>query len=467
MDSNGDIGPSIGKAQWRSTFSADWERGQVFGGREDLLLLDATMSIVVSRPSWAWFEIGGDDGFVLFINGEVFLDDWRNGSARSWGRYRWMQPGIHELRFKYFEWTDRAELLFTTSQDVLRWSEPAGCDESDKAMLATSASGPIVADGSLLSHIDPGPMVVILQGIDSDSSCEDIRSGWEFLGSQLWRNGTLYQPSSTNRSPTPEPTPNENGMFKRRQTLVWVLQNKMPGDWEGRVLGFSYSGSYESCADGRQFSAEEYPSGDFAVFPKYRPEDTCVGVRDAAAKLGSLLESLHTREPDRELVLLGHSLGGMVAAYYIAELAPHEIRDRIRSIVTIDSPLLGYSDRNPLSVCHPSAQSWQDILRVSGTVESIESIQGTSLAKRFVHLNSTDVGDSLVGGREVELECGTESAGGLALGGAAVLTLVTGGWGGVIAGAVGGAILGTYGPGHSCGFYDPAALREIIDVLQQ
>ena len=53
LDSNGDIGPSIGKAQWRSTFSADWERGQVFGGREDLLLLDATMSIVVSRPSWA------------------------------------------------------------------------------------------------------------------------------------------------------------------------------------------------------------------------------------------------------------------------------------------------------------------------------------------------------------------------------------------------------------------------------
>ena len=432
-----------------------------------MLLLDATMSIVVSRPSWVWFEIGGDDGFALFINYDPVLDDWQNGSARSWGRYRWMQPGIHELQFRYYEWTDRAELLFKTSQDVLKWSEPAACDESGKEMLATSSSGPIVADGSLLSHIDPGPIVVILQGIDSDSSCEDVRSGREFLRNQRWRNGTPYQPSPTSLSPTPEPTPNENSMFMRRQTLVRVLQDHLPGDWESRVLGFSYSGSYENCVDGRQFSAEEYPSGVFAVFPKYRPEDTCVGVRDAAAKLGSLLASLHAREPDRELVLLGHSLGGMVAAYYIVELAPRAIRDRIRSIVTIDSPLLGYSDRNPLSVCHPSAQSWQDILRVSDTVKSIEWIQGTSLPKRFVHLNSSDVGDSLVGGGEVGLECGTASAGDLAIVGGVLGTLLTGGWGGLITGAVGGGIYGTYGPGHSCGFYDPAALMEIVDVLQQ
>ena len=425
------------------------------------------MSIVVSRPGWVWFEIGGDDGFALFINGEVVLDDWQNGSARSWGRYLWMQPGIYELRIRYYEWTDRAELLFSTSQDILTWSEAAGCDESDKAMLAASSSGPVVADGSLLSSIDPSPVVVILQGIDSESSCEDVRTGWESLWNQRWRNGTLYQPSPTSSSPTPEPTPDENSMFMRRQTLVRVLQDNMPGDWEGRVLDFSYSGSYENCADGRQFSAEEYPSGDFAVFPKYRPEDTCVGVRDAAVKLSSLLVSLHAREPDRELVLLGHSLGGMVAAYYTVELAPPEIRDRIRSIVTIDSPLLGYSDQNPLSACPPSAQSWQDILRASDTVKSIESIQGTSLAKRFAHLNSTDVGDSLVGGREVSLECGTESAGTFTLLGSILGALLTGGWGGLIAGAFGGELYGTYGPGHSCGFYDPAALGEIVDVLRQ
>ena len=39
--------------------------------------------------------------------------------------------------------------------------------------------------------------------------------------------------------------------------------------------------------------------------------------------------------------------------------------------------------------------------------------------------------------------------------------LLTGGWGGLITGAFGGEIYGFYGPGHSCGFYDPVALRRL------
>ena len=466
LDSNGDIGTSMGEAQWRPTFSVDWERGHVFGGREDMLLLDGTMTIVVSRPGWVWFEIGGDDGFALFINGESILEDWQNGLARKLGRYLWMQPGIYELGLRYYEWTDRAELRFNASQDILKWSEAVGCDESDKTRLSALASGAIAFDGALLFDIDPSPKVVLLQGIDSEGSCEDVRAGWESLGRQLWRNGRPYQ-SSTSPFLTPEPTPSTNGMFMRRQTLVSALQDHLLGDWEGGVLSFSYSGSYENCVLGRNFAAEDYPFGDYRVFPKYHPENTCVGVRDAAATLGTLLASLHAQEPDRELVLMGHSLGGMVAAYYVAELAPPEILDRIRSIVTLDSPLLGYSESNPFSACHPSAQSWEDVLGVSDVVKIISSIEGTNLAKKFVHLNSTDIGDSLWGGREVGLECGTESAVESGLVGALLGTLLTGGWSGLIAGALGGEAYGTYGPGHSCGFYDPAALREIIEVLQQ
>ena len=429
-------------------------------------MLDATMTIVVSRPGWVWFEIGGDDGFALFINGESVLEDLQNGSARKLGRYLWMQTGMYELGLRYYEWTDRAELLFNASPDILKWSEAVGCDEGDKTRLSAASSGAVVFDGTLLPDIDPNPKVVLLQGIDSESSCEDVRTGWESLGRQLWRNGRPYQPSAS-PFPTPEPTPSTNGMFMRRQTLVAALRDHLPGDWEGGILGFSYSGSYENCANGRQFSAEDYPFGDYRVFPKYQPENTCVGVREAAATLGTLLGALHAQEPDRLLVLMGHSLGGMVAAYYVAELAPPEIRHRIRSIITLDSPLLGYSKSNPLSVCRPSAQSWEDVLGVSDVVKSIESIEGTNLAKKFVNLNSTDIGDSLSGGREVSLECGTESAVESGLFGALLGILLTGGWGGLITGALGGEAYGTYGPGHSCGFYDPAALREIIDVLQQ
>ena len=148
-------------------------------------------------------------------------------------------------------------------------------------------------------------------------------------------------------------------------------------------------------------------------------------------------------------------------------MAPYEIQDLIESVVTIDSPLLGHSNSNPLSHCDPNAQSWRDILGTSDTVKSIKSIQGTSLANKFIHLNSTDVGDSLAGGRDVDLECGAESAQGFAVIGSLLGTLITGGWGGLVAGALGGEIYGTYGPGHNCGFYDPEALKEIADAVRR
>ena len=466
MDSNGEIERSIGKAQWQPTFDVDWGRGQVFAGREDMLLLDATMTTVVPHHGWVWFEVGGDDGFALFINGQEVLNDWQNGSARRWGRYLWMQPGIYDLRLRYYDWTDRAELLFQTNRDILEWSQAVSCREGDKPMLAASSSGTVVFDGAVLSGIGPRPRVVVLQGIDSESSCEDFRAGWELIGNQLWKNGRPHQPSTSTFS-TPKPISDANGMFMRRHTLVAVLQNHLHGDWERGVLGFSYSGSYEHCVTGRQFSADQYAFGDYRVFPKYDPIDTCLGVRDAATRLSSLLTSLHAREPSREIVLIGHSLGGMVAAHYVVELAPPEIRSNIASIVTIDSPLLGYPDTNPFSACPAGAQSWQDILGRTEIVRSVNSIQGTNLAQKFVHLNSTEIGDYLEGARSFSLECGQESAmqGGLI--GGLLGILLTGGWGGLITGAFGGEIYGSYGPGHSCGFYDPVALREIVDIMSQ
>ena len=272
------------------------------------------------------------------------------------------------------------------------------------------------------------PKVVVLQGIDTEFSCEDVVAGWELLGKQLRRNGSTFQPS-TSLFPTPE----SDGMFIRRHTLVGVLQNHLPGDWERSVLGFSYSGSYKNCANGRPFSADRYPSGDYSVFPEYTPMDTCDGVRNAATELSSLLNSLYAREPSREIVLIGHSLGGMVAAYYVVELAPPEIRSKIMSVITLDSPLLGYPAKNPFSACPATAQSWKDISGESDIFRSVKSIQGTGLIKKFVHLNSTDIGGSLQGGLSVNLECGKESrAVGALLG-----TVVTGGLGGLIVGSFG------------------------------
>ena len=418
LDSNGYAGRSLGRRQWDPTFSTDWGWGQVFGGRDDMLLLDATMSIVVPHPGWVWFEVGGDDGFELYIDDEAILGDWNRGSSRTWGTHRWMQPGVYELRLRYYEWAGRAQLQFGMDGVVLAWSEAGGCDDAAIARLSAESVDPIVFNETVTPPADPGPIVVLLLGIDSDSSCEDALQGWDFLQ----QNTPIYQGLPY------LPGPEEN-VFRKRQSIVGAMQGDIPGEWERNVIAFSYSGTYQDCSSGEIFDGEKYPFGNYSVVPSYVSPETCIGVRATASNLRELLSSLHIQRPNRDIILIGHSLGGMVAAYYLANLVVPEVLDKIPSVVTIDSPLLGNFLRNPLSVCDGESRSWQDLTGVSSVVQEIGAIQRSELTARFVHLNSTVIGDSLAGGRTVHLGCG---------------------------------ILG-----HGCGLYDPLALEEIVEVARQ
>ena len=251
----------------------------------------------------------------------------------------------------------------------------------------------------------------------------------------------------------------------RRYSIITKVRSDVPGDWESSVVGFSYSGTYENCGTGERFSGTSYPISGSGVFPIYDKLDTCAGVQVAAARLGDLLENLHTQNPDREIVIIGHSLGGMVAAFYAVELARPELLDSISGFITVDSPLLGDPRGNPFSNCTDSTQSWRDIRSESNVVPTISSIQNGGLDEGSIHLNSTDVGDSLAGGYTVDLECGGESAiAGTIVGG--IFGIVTGGWG-LVLGPVLGGVYGTYGLGHSCGFYDPVALQAIVDAVRR
>lgn len=424
LNASGDAGRSIGTAQWPATFSFDWGWGQVFGGRPDMVLLDATMQIVVAHPAWVGFRVGGDDGFALYLNEEVVLEDWDRGSRRTWERHRWMQPGVHELRLRYYERSGRADLLFETDQAALAWSEATACGEEDRARLSAMSPKAVLLDGALLTGVDSSPAVVFLQGIDSESSCEAVRTGWEHLDSsrRVWAGA----------SPASRLGPIEN-MFTRRGSIVEFLQDHLPGDWEESVIGFSYSGLYEDCETGSRISGEAYPIGSSAVFPAYDSLHTCRGVRNAAGHLHALISSIHAADNNREIIVIGHSLGGMVAAYYLSSAAPPDLVERMRHVITVDSPLLGNFVVSPLSECHEDPRSWQDIRGESDVVGVIESIPNSDLSGKFIHLNSTVIGDSLSGGRTVRLGC------------APLLGIV---W------------------GHGCGFYDPVALREIVNTVR-
>lgn len=89
-------------------------------------------------------------------------------------------------------------------------------------------------------------------------------------------------------------------------------------------LYFSYSGLY---------------SRDDFTMPVYIAEDTWInGVPFEAILLDNLMEAFPSTT---EFDIIGHSLGGIVATYWAAEIGESNELIRVNSITTLDSPLQG------------------------------------------------------------------------------------------------------------------------------
>jgi len=100
-------------------------------------------------------------------------------------------------------------------------------------------------------------------------------------------------------------------------------------------LYFSYSGVYT-----------EGPSR-FSM-PFYRKEDTFPGPSNAPSPLSHtvpfeaiLLDNLIDEFPESEFDLIGHSLGGVIATYWAANQEDTGKLKRVRTIITLGSPLKG------------------------------------------------------------------------------------------------------------------------------
>jgi hypothetical protein len=106
----------------------------------------------------------------------------------------------------------------------------------------------------------------------------------------------------------------------------WVRERVPSLDSPVDFLYFSYSGLY-CMEDLRQ--------------PFYTQRDTCQGVADAACKLDTMVRTAVSRfGPNTKFDIIAHSMGGMVAAYWRATTTS-EMRARVHSVVTFDSPLRG------------------------------------------------------------------------------------------------------------------------------
>ncbi len=197
----------------------------------------------------------------------------------------------------------------------------------------------------------------------------------------------------------------------RRQTLLDGLQSRRTSDSvpveREDVIGFSYGDLYRDLQTNEIFSGTEYRSG-VEIEPVYGKTDTCTGVEAAAERLDRLVKQIAAVEPNAELTFVAHSLGGMVATFWVSEQTDQFLARHVRSVITLDSPLDGHPIRNPRSQCGEEDQSWQDIGFFNPVVSApLSDRSRTAFRTSFFHMNSTRIGDTLPGGIGLPGGCGS------------------------------------------------------------
>ena len=156
-------------------------------------------------------------------------------------------------------------------------------------------------------------------------------------------------------------------------------------------------------------SGSQYEPGHLLI-AKYESIDTCSGVHTASQNLDLLLRRIAAPEPGVKIDIIAHSMGGLVAAYWVAGQESNFLNRHIRSLTTLDSPLRGLSD-NVVAFANyclaaPIAQSPEDLEMGSDVVGQIGRVETTTQRVPFFHINSSWIGDTLPGGDYLGNPCG-------------------------------------------------------------
>jgi len=138
-----------------------------------------------------------------------------------------------------------------------------------------------------------------------------------------------------------------NGFEGRVQWIEDYLTGQDPaGSWVARYVQLFPRNLPSSLGDFRYFSYSGN-NGCRGEMAEYGPTDTCNGIADAAGKLDSLIQRLIAQDPNVNLDLVAHSMGGPVAATWVVD-HPDTARKHVNSVVTFDSPLKGLPKLNAI-----------------------------------------------------------------------------------------------------------------------
>jgi len=481
---DGVVAPDVvARAAFPATFdTADtWDPGAAAGTPGAPMLLAARATIVVQRAGAVTFAVGADDGYRLRIDGREVLADWTDHVYSSPRTYReQMVPGVYALELDYYQAGGSARLSFAVDSDVTTWHEAGACEGAsieppDARYFVYAADGepreaalnrfgvsashaghlPAVLDGPVAilgaRSQEPSPKVILIQGLDSWSQCaDDADGGGETLARKV-------------------------ASLSRGLQSAYAAMNREPSPLESHdIIGFSYSGEYRECASpaGETYAESDHPiapvwlrDGDGApaagrVVRIYEQRDTCPGVSPAADRLDALVRRLIAVEPQAPIILVGHSMGGLVAAHYLGAVADEEVKPHIKSVIAVDAPLWGGAPLSPFSTCAPDTQAWRDVS--GGPSAGIVSLASTPAIAKLFTVNTTFVGDTLPPARNYTAACG-------ALGGGAARSVANGpdfwrdpiGWlTGVVAAAA-----AAFEASHGCAFHDAEALAAMARVV--
>lgn len=73
--------------------------------------------LALSKATEVAFQLIADDGARLLIDGELVLDNWKEGKASAVGEWLLLPAGVHHILVEYFEATHEASVYLTATFD--------------------------------------------------------------------------------------------------------------------------------------------------------------------------------------------------------------------------------------------------------------------------------------------------------------------------------------------------------------
>ena len=92
-------------------FDTNWRTGTVAFGKTNDIMFTSSRTITVTRGTYT-FTVGSDDGFRLYIDGKLVMQNWEDHSYNTKSYTTTLTSGSHQVRLDFYENTGNARVSF-------------------------------------------------------------------------------------------------------------------------------------------------------------------------------------------------------------------------------------------------------------------------------------------------------------------------------------------------------------------